>query len=314
MGYHTDLNGKFEIDPPLDRDQVAYLQKFSQTRRVKRDESKLKNVVDPLREAVGLPIGEDGEFYVGGKAWFEIDSEPDPTVAKPNGVPGNQPGLHCHWMPSGDGSFLAWDGMERFYSYVEWLEYLVNKFFIRWGRKLNGRVRWQGEASGDFGTIVIDDNKVELFGPIFISDSTGRARKLRIFLCHSTSDKEAVRDLCEKLRDQMLEPWLDEEKLVPGQDWQLEIKKAVRNSDLVVVCLSKRAVSKVGFVQKEIKYALDLADEQPEGTIFIIPAKLEECDVPQRLEQWHWVNLFEKNGFYNLLRAFATRAGALGES
>jgi hypothetical protein len=29
-------------------------------------------------------------------------------------------------------------------------------------------------------------------------------------------------------------------KLLPGQDWKLEIRKAVRESDVVVVCLSKQ--------------------------------------------------------------------------
>jgi hypothetical protein len=39
-------------------------------------------------------------------------------------------------------------------------------------------------------------------------------------------------------------------------------------------------VTKTGFVQKEIKIAPDAADEQPEGRIYIIPVRLEDCDVP----------------------------------
>lgn len=311
MGYHTELEGKFEISPPLNSEQLAYLQKFCTTRRMKRDELMLKNIPDPLREAVGLPIGQDGEFYVGGKAWFEKGSDQDPTIINRNHVPHNQPGFNCPWVPSDDGYFLTWDNMERPSNYVKWLQYIIDIFFNQWKKKLDGRVKWKGEDPGDFGTIVINENKIELFGPIFINDSAGNRRKLRVFLCHASSDKEIVRDLYRRLKDQLIEPWLDEEDLVPGQDWKLEIKKAVRSSDLVVVCLSKQSVSKIGFVQKEIKYALDVADKQPEGSIYIIPTKLEECDVPHRLEQWHWVTLFEKNGLYNLLRAFAARANYL---
>ena len=40
-----------------------------------------------------------------------------------------------------------------------------------------------------------------------------------------------------------------------------------------------------------------LLDEKPEGTIFIIPLKLEECDVPGRLAKRHWVNYFENDGY-----------------
>lgn len=107
-------------------------------------------------------------------------------------------------------------------------------------------------------------------------------------------------------------PWLDEEELLAGQDWQLEIAKAVRAVDVVIVCLSRSSVGKAGFVQREIKHALDVADEQPEGTIFLIPVKLEECETPERLRRWHWVNLFEDRGYERLVAALQHRAIGLG--
>jgi hypothetical protein len=126
---------------------------------------------------------------------------------------------------------------------------------------------------------------------------------LRIFLCHSSGDKQAVRDLYQRLRADDFDPWLDEENLLPGQDWEREISKAVRACDIVVVCLSRTSINKRGYVQKEIKYALDVADEQPEDTIYLIPLKLEECDIPLRLRRWHWVNLFDPTGYERLLNA-----------
>jgi formylglycine-generating enzyme required for sulfatase activity len=137
-------------------------------------------------------------------------------------------------------------------------------------------------------------------------------RPLEIFLCHASGDKPAVRDLYRRLRAEGFDPWLDEEKLLPGQDWQLEIAQAIRSSDAVIVCLSTRAVTKRGYVQKEIRYALDVADEQPEGAIFLIPLRLEDCDVPHRLQRWHWVDLFHDEGYNRLLRALRARAQALG--
>ena len=137
-------------------------------------------------------------------------------------------------------------------------------------------------------------------------------RRLKVFLCHASGDKPAVRELYHRLRGAGYDPWLDEEKLLPGQEWELEIRRAVRYSDVVVICLSRRAVTKAGYVQKEIRYALDVADEQPEGAIFLIPVRLEACEVPQRLRRWHWVNLFEEPGYDRLLRALQVRAEALG--
>ena len=142
--------------------------------------------------------------------------------------------------------------------------------------------------------------------------SAGLPRRLRVFLCHASSDKPAVRDLYRRLRSDGVAPWLAEESLLPGQDWQLEIPKAVRSSDAVVVCLSSRAITKAGYVQKEIRYALDVADEQPEGTIFLIPLRLEECEVPERLRRWQWESLFQEKGYERLLHALRERAAHLG--
>ena len=142
--------------------------------------------------------------------------------------------------------------------------------------------------------------------------STGLARQLRVFLCHASGDKPAVRNLYRRLRVSGFDPWLDEEDLLPGQDWQLEIPKAVRSSDAVIICLSRKAITKAGYVQKEIKYALDAADEQPEGAIFLIPLRVEECEVPERLSRWQWVDLFQETGYERILRALRARAESLG--
>ena len=136
-------------------------------------------------------------------------------------------------------------------------------------------------------------------------------RTLNVFLCHASNDKSAVRQLYTQLQNSSVHPWLDEEELLAGQEWQVEISKAVKNSDVVIVCLSKEAINKRGFVQKELKFALDVADEQPEGTIFLIPLRLEECEVPERLRRWHWVNLFDERGYDLLIRSLQSRARTL---
>jgi DNA-binding winged helix-turn-helix (wHTH) protein len=139
--------------------------------------------------------------------------------------------------------------------------------------------------------------------------SSERSEGLRVFLCHASNDKTIVRELYERLVVDGIDPWLDEESLLPGQDWPREIQRAVRSADIVIVCLSNKSTTKSGFVQTEIKYALDIADEQPEGKIFLIPLKLEECIVPDRLRHLHWVNFFEERGYQRLLGALKSRVG-----
>jgi len=138
------------------------------------------------------------------------------------------------------------------------------------------------------------------------------AEPLRLFLCHSSGDKPAVRELCRKLHDDGFAPWLDEQQLLPGQDWNEEIRQALHQSQVVVICLSRASVTKEGYLQKEIKYALDVMDEKPEGTIFLIPLKLEECEIPHRLSRWQWASLLEPDGYRRLLLALQHRAASIG--
>ena len=141
--------------------------------------------------------------------------------------------------------------------------------------------------------------------------SVDNKRPLKVFLCHAHADRDPVRGLYSRLTKDGVDAWLDKEKLLPGQDWELEIRKAVREADVVVVCLSKQ-FNQAGFRQKEVRLALDTAMEKPEGEIFIIPARLEECDTLESLRHLHWVDLFEESGYEKLTQALSLRAQTVG--
>jgi len=134
---------------------------------------------------------------------------------------------------------------------------------------------------------------------------------LKVFLCHAKQDKPTVRRLSRKLKTDGIQTWFDEEDLLPGQQWDFEIKQAIKDVDVVLVCLSRASTNKSGYVQKEIKFALDAADEQPDGTIFLIPVRLEDCPVPDRLAHLQRVDLFMRNGYSRLTNALVRRAEGL---
>ena len=136
-------------------------------------------------------------------------------------------------------------------------------------------------------------------------------RKLKVFLCHASQDKPIVRELCQRLNAEgWIDPWLVEEKLLPGQDWDMEIEKAVEAADAVIVCLSSRSINKEGYIQKELRFVLDIALEKPEGAIFVIPLRLDECDIPRRLRSWQYADYFPSNresAYDRLLKSLQTR-------
>ncbi|MBK9780389.1 MAG: toll/interleukin-1 receptor domain-containing protein [Anaerolineales bacterium] len=113
-----------------------------------------------------------------------------------------------------------------------------------------------------------------------------------------------MRELSRQLMGEgWIDIWRDEKNLLPGQDWRVKIEEAVEEADVVIICLSNHSVSKEGHVQKELRYAREIALEKPEDAIFLIPLRLEECEVPRGLRFYQWVDYFgeSKDSSYKAL-------------
>jgi formylglycine-generating enzyme required for sulfatase activity len=140
---------------------------------------------------------------------------------------------------------------------------------------------------------------------------TDKKRLLKVFICHASQDKPKAFELYRYLKQRKIDAWIDEVNLLPGQDWDLEIYKATRDADAIIICLSKESIAKEGYVQKEVRRALDISEEKPDGTIFVIPVRLEECEVPIRLKKYQWVDLFDEGGYPKLMKSLKERASQL---
>lgn len=139
--------------------------------------------------------------------------------------------------------------------------------------------------------------------------------RIRVFLCHASQDKPIVYEVYLRLlAKDWVDPWLDEEKLLPGQDWGLEIEKAVEAADAVIVFLSNESVTKEGYIQRELKFVIDLALERPDDTIFVIPLRLDDCPIPRRLRSWHYVDYFPEAQKEKALDRIFGSLGMRGES
>lgn len=149
MGYTTDFSGEFELNKPLDNETYDFLVKLNDTRRMARK--------------VDKKFGVEGEFFVDGDDDADEDyfrDKENSNIIDYNVPPKTQPGLWCQWAPTDDRNAIEWDGGEKFYAYVEWLEYIIKNVLKPKGYKLNGEVEYQGETPKDFGKIVVTDNVV----------------------------------------------------------------------------------------------------------------------------------------------------------
>ena len=155
MGYTTEFRGSFKFDKPVTSKLQNYINTFSDTRRMIRDNEKIKELYpDWQRKCFNGNLGVNGAYFIGEEMWN------DKSIIDYNDS-GDQPGLWCQWIINDDEE-LIWDGGEKFYNYVEWLEYLIEHFFAPSGYVLNGEVHYEGEDRNDFGKIVVKDNEVKV--------------------------------------------------------------------------------------------------------------------------------------------------------
>ena len=138
--------------------------------------------------------------------------------------------------------------------------------------------------------------------------------EVQIFISYAREDQPRVEVLYQKLSAAGYQPWLDCQELQLGQGLESVIEQALQKSDLVLICLSATSINKRGFLQKEIKQALEHAQEKLEDDVWLIPARLDDCEVPVALSAIRWVDLFEDYGFDDLLRALEFQLKRIGKS
>lgn len=156
MGYTTIFDGRITIEPPLNLQEAAYLNKFAHTRRMER---------------------EHGPYYVDGGSVEGQAHEAD--ITNYNRPSAGQPGLWCQWVPTHDGTALEWDGGEKFYDAEEWMIYLIDHFLtgsagtfrdhpnsagFTFDHVASGTIAAQGEDSIDTWDLVVDNNRVARSG------------------------------------------------------------------------------------------------------------------------------------------------------
>lgn len=159
MGYTTEFTGEFEFNKEVPMYVKDYINRFCRTRHMRRNVDELKQMYPDWKDRCWLGfLGLEGEYFLD----EDYDYQENPSVLDINRPPQTQPGLWCQWIITEDRKHLAWDGGEKFYEYIEWLQYMIDNFFTPSGFFLNGSVEWQGEDPGDTGTIVLKNNNMHI--------------------------------------------------------------------------------------------------------------------------------------------------------
>lgn len=124
----------------------------------------------------------------------------------------------------------------------------------------------------------------------------------QIFLSYAREDKSQVDKLYEELSKAGYAAWQDTRRIVIGVPLKKTIRKAIKESDFFMPCLSINSCDKEGFIQREIKQALDIWQEKNSNTVYILPVRLDkDAKVPEEFEDLAYINLFEPDGMSRLI-------------
>jgi hypothetical protein len=134
------------------------------------------------------------------------------------------------------------------------------------------------------GSFQHDENHQVVFKP---------AGEPLVFLSYAQEDRATVKKLYYELQKAGVNPWMDCQTLLPGQNWPRAIERTIEVCDFFVACFSWKSVSKRGYFQGELAYAFDVAKRVPQDDVFFIPVRLNKCELPRHiLSTTHYVDLF----------------------
>lgn len=107
-----------------------------------------------------------------------------------------------------------------------------------------------------------------------------RDERPRVFIAYAVEERKQAERLAAGLEAAGFDAWLDRRKLMPGQNWRRAIEQAIEVADFFVACFSQLSVTKRGGFQRELRLALRTAETVPLNRVFLIPFRLDECEVP----------------------------------
>jgi formylglycine-generating enzyme required for sulfatase activity len=133
-----------------------------------------------------------------------------------------------------------------------------------------------------------------------------RAPRLNVFLCHSSKDQSIARELYRQLKvEKWMDIWFIEASLLPSQDWDVEIKRAIRSTDVLIILHSKNYIKLKETSYPNITHVLDILHGRLKSSIPIIVLRLDDDPLPENLKIWWITDYFPKHqrklSFQNLL-------------
>jgi hypothetical protein len=103
---------------------------------------------------------------------------------------------------------------------------------------------------------------------------------LKVFVSYAREDEASAIEVYDWLKSIGCKPWLDQRDILPGQNWEAEIDRALAEANCVLLLMSPNSVSKRGFVQREANEAIKNLQYKLPTDVYMIPVVLVPCEIP----------------------------------
>jgi len=123
-----------------------------------------------------------------------------------------------------------------------------------------------------------------------------------VFLSYSRKDSEKIAELRRRVESMRCRIWFDREDITGGE-WRRAIKQGLRESKRFLACLSRNTAERGEVLQYEWDTALEIQRDRLEGEIYLLPVRLEPCELPPSLSHLQCFDLYEADGWERLSRA-----------
>lgn len=128
-----------------------------------------------------------------------------------------------------------------------------------------------------------------------------------VFISYSRQDKQSVDTLSRRLSSRGVRTWVDTRDIVGGE-WRRAIKRGLRHSNFFLACLSPNTLQRGEVLQYEYDSALEIQRDRLEGEIYVIPLRLEPCEIPECFRHLQCVDLYDQAGWDGLIRALRSKS------
>ena len=134
-----------------------------------------------------------------------------------------------------------------------------------------------------------------------------------VFISYAAPDRGRVTPYFELLSQRGLSVWMDHVAIKGGQNWDFEIQRAFSKASIVVAFISSHSTNRRGYVQRELKAAIDKLTEKLIDDIYLIPVLLDDgMEIPAELRSIQCLSGTDERCTEKIYDAVVHQYGRLG--